>query len=248
MSCQENRELLKSYREDSKSDTGETKGIPQPPLFKGGTGEVTVLPKEFGDCIKKIDFTEMLTSRRSRREYTSEALTLEEFSFLLWAAQGVKKIPKSGKACFRTVPSAGARHALELYAAVLNIEGLQKGIYHYLAAEHKLDYLGTPDDMENQLAEALCGQKFAVSGASVLMLSAVPERMEWRYGELAAKYILLDAGHACQNVYLASEAFECGCCAMAAYMQERMDAFLGLDAEKENVVYAAAIGRTDLRS
>ena len=34
----------------------------------------------------------------------------------------------------------------------------------------------------------------------------------------------------------------------AADMQERMDAFLGLDAEKENVVYAAAIGRTDLRS
>ena len=72
MSCQENRELLKSYREDSKSDTGETKGIPQPPLFKGGTGEVTVLPKEFGDCIKKIDFTEAVMYRTVSNDFKAD--------------------------------------------------------------------------------------------------------------------------------------------------------------------------------
>ena len=65
-------------------------------------------------------------------------------------------------------------------------------------------------------------------------------------GRLAA---LLDAGHSCQNVYLACEDLKLGCCAIAAYDQKCLDELLGLpfgpsDAkDAEFAVYACAVGR-----
>ena len=67
--------------------------------------------------------------------------------------------------------------------------------------------------------------------------------MEWRYGLAAHRVILLDAGHVCQNLYLACEAIGAGTCAVAAYDQEQMDQVLGIDGDDEFVIYTAAVGR-----
>ena len=67
--------------------------------------------------------------------------------------------------------------------------------------------------------------------------------MEWRYGLAAHRAILLDAGHVCQNLYLACEAIEAGTCAVGAYDQEAMDRLLGLDGEEELVIYLAPVGK-----
>ena len=40
--------------------------------------------------------------------------------------------------------------------------------------------------------------------AVAFMWVAVPYRMTWRYGERGYRYLYLDAGHVCQNLYLAS--------------------------------------------
>jgi len=72
---------------------------------------------------------------------------------------------------------------------------------------------------------------------------AVPYRMEWRYGLAAHKVIALDAGHVCQNLYLACEAVNAGTCAIAAYDQEELDELLGLDGENEFAVYLAPVGK-----
>ncbi len=55
--------------------------------------------------------------------------------------------------------------------------------------------------------------------------------------------MLLDAGHVCQNLYLACEAISCGTCAVAAYDQESIDSFLNLDGEDEFVVYVSPVGK-----
>jgi SagB-type dehydrogenase family enzyme len=77
------------------------------------------------------------------------------------------------------------------------------------------------------------------------MWSAIPYRMEWRYGLAAHKVILLDAGHVCQNLYLACEAIGAGTCAVAAYDQELMDKLLRIDGNDEFVIYLAAVGKVD---
>jgi len=73
--------------------------------------------------------------------------------------------------------------------------------------------------------------------------AAVPYRSEWRYGKAADKLVALDAGHSCQNLYLACESLGLGTCAIGAYDQDKLDAYLGLDGEDMFALYAAPVGR-----
>ena len=53
------------------------------------------------------------------------------------------------------------------------------------------------------------------------------------------KFMLLDAGHICQNLYLAVEALGLGTCAIGAYDQDAMDSLIRVDGENEYAVYCA---------
>jgi SagB-type dehydrogenase family enzyme len=77
----------------------------------------------------------------------------------------------------------------------------------------------------------------------VFVWTTIPYRMEWRYGIAAHKVIALDAGHVCQNLYLACEAVRAGTCAIAAYDQQAMDSLLGVDGVEEFTIYLASVGR-----
>jgi nitroreductase len=57
------------------------------------------------------------------------------------------------------------------------------------------------------------------------------------------KVIALDAGHVCQNLYLACEAIDAGTCGIGAYHQHKMDALLGVDGEDEFTIYLAPVGK-----
>ena len=75
----------------------------------------------------------------------------------------------------------------------------------------------------------------------------VPERTEWRYAEASYKVIALDAGHVCQNLYLACEAIDAGTCAIAAYNQTLADELLGVDGTNEFTVYIAPVGKIPVK-
>lgn len=82
-----------------------------------------------------------------------------------------------------------------------------------------------------------------MGAAAFFMWTSLPYRMEWRYSIASAKIIAIDAGHVCQNLYLACEAIGCGTCGIGAYWQDLMDRFLGVDGEDEFAVYMAPVGR-----
>jgi SagB-type dehydrogenase family enzyme len=72
-------------------------------------------------------------------------------------------------------------------------------------------------------------------------------RTEWRYAEASYKVIALDAGHVCQNLYLACEAVGCGTCAIAAYNQGLADELVAVDGNEEFTVYIAPVGKIPLQ-
>ena len=97
---------------------------------------------------------------------------------------------------------------------------------------------------DNRAAGQACLNQRTVSRCAVTFFwSTVPYRAEWRYGPVAHKMIAIDAGHACQNLYLACEGMGLGCCAIGAYDQQLCDTLCGLDGEDEFVIYAAAVGK-----
>lgn len=245
----ENRRFLKAnWREWTESGlkTDQQKGVPRPapqkPFDENAELVDLVSPDEF--ALGDLPLRELIAIRASRRKYTDQALTLEELSFLLWATQGVRSVEpaRDGLITWRTVPSGGCRHSFESYVCIDRVQGVKPGLYRYLPIEHKL--LPVSEDVTTrQVGEACCGQKFVGEAAVVFIWSVIPYRMEWRYTTRAHKTIVLDAGHLCQNLYLAAEAIGAGTCAIGAYLQEDMDALVGLDGEDEFVIYAAPVGK-----
>jgi SagB-type dehydrogenase family enzyme len=228
------------------SATAQSRGIAPPPIekpFAEGATRIDLPPQAGGgETIRGIDLRTAIHNRRSRRIYRDEPMTVEELSFLLWATQGVRERIDAGNA-YRTVPSAGCRHALETYLCILNVTGIDRGLYRYLPLEHQLLFEFMDERLAERIVEAAFGQASPGEAAVTFLWTAVPYRMEWRYGEAAHKVIAIDAGHVCQNLYLACEAIEAGTCAMAAYDQEAMDRFLGIDGTDEFVIYLAPVGK-----
>jgi SagB-type dehydrogenase family enzyme len=167
---------------------------------------------------------------------------VEELSFLLWATQGIRQVANASTA-FRTVPSAGCRHALETYICALNVTGLETGIYRYLPVEHQLLAVLREEGIAGRLTAATLGQSFVATAPVTFIWTTIPYRMEWRYATAAHKVIALDAGHVCQNLYLAAAAIGCGTCSVAAYHQELMDELLGVDGDDEFTLYLAPVGK-----
>jgi SagB-type dehydrogenase family enzyme len=250
MSMKDRRDFLKdSIRlKVDFSQTAQSQGYPPPPVEKPVPEDAVRIKLPLEDAwlsFRAISLVDAILNRRSRRGSTKIRLSLLELSFLLYATQGVikKELPYHA---FRVVPSAGCRHAFETYVAALRVEKLDKAIYRYMPLSHELIVAATYPDIENRVTQAVLGQTFAGQSAAVFFWTTIPARMEWRYAEAAHKVIALDAGHVCQNLYLAGEATGCGICAIAAYDQELSDTLVAVDGEEEYAIYIATVSKRDL--
>jgi SagB-type dehydrogenase family enzyme len=224
------------------------RGIPNPPHSKPVTGELILLPP-FENAVVRGAYADLLDIRRSERVYDEEPMTQAQLAFLLWSAQGVQSYRNNTRvATLRPVPSGGSRHPFELYAAVKNVEGLKPGLYRYAPMEHigekraSVEFIGTFDDYETRMSELLAGQKWAAKAQAVLFFSCVPYRAEWRYTTAAHRVMLIDLGHAGQNVMLSAAALGLGSCCIAAFDQALCDGAFGLDGIDEYIVYAITAG------
>lgn len=189
-----------------------------------------------------VNFLEVIELRASVRQYSQVPLTIKELSYLLWCSQGVKmELPKG--ASKRNVPSAGARHAFETYLFIQNVKGIKRGLYRYLAFEHALLPLKPAEEMGEAFCSCFRAQNMAKNNAVTFVWSAVPERMTYLFGSRAYRYLFLDAGHVCQNLYLAAQTVKIGVCALGAYDDDKLNRVLGFDGKDEFAIYGATVGK-----
>jgi SagB-type dehydrogenase family enzyme len=238
------KEFIEFTKDQYDVESDQMKGVPQPPLElpRDISAELIVLPKFNKESFKDISLFDAVIHRQSIRKYSEQALNLEELSVLLWCTQGVKQIINT-RATRRTVPSAGARHAFETYLLINKVDSLKSGLYRYMALEHSLAEVKFDEDIADKITAACMGQGFVKTSAVTFIWTAVTERMTWRYNERGYRYLHLDAGHVCQNLYLAAEALECGCCAIAAYNDDELNEIIGIDSDKQFAIYIATVGK-----
>ena len=222
----------------------QSQGAPLPPLQTPLPESARLIDLPAGNAFDPglLDFKSLVENRETLRKYTDSPLSLEELAYLLWGTQGVKSVTEK-PVSKRTVPSAGSRHAFETYLLINNVEGLEPGLYRYLALEHKLAKLEAPEDINTILTEACLKQPHVKNSAVTFIWAAVPLRMTWRYCQRGYRYMYLDAGHVCQNLYLLAESIRCGVCAIAAYDDDLVNQALGLDGEEQFAIYIATLGR-----
>ena len=142
---------------------------------------------------------------------------------------------------FRTVPSAGALYPIETYLSVNNVEGLEKGLYHYDIQAHALEELKVGSFSE-KIAQAALGQKMLIDAPVVLIWTAIFERSKWKYAQRAYRYMYLDAGHIAQNLALSATSIGLGSCQIGAFFDDEINQIIGLDGVEESVLYLSVVG------
>lgn len=183
-----------------------------------------------------VSVEKAISQRRSIRSYKKEALSIEEISQILWAAQGI-----TNKQGYRTAPSAGALFPLELYIAVGNVKNVPPGIYKYNPNNHEI-ILSISGDKRNEIAETAGGQERVRNGAVVFIFSAVYERTKTRYGTRTERYVHMEVGHAAQNVYLQVAALNMATVSVGAFVDNELKKAAGL-AKNESPLLLMPVGK-----
>lgn len=240
---QAGREFIRRTQFKFLGPTDQAKGTPPPPPELGydPAGRLIDLPEPGGITVKAIDLRTAVEERKTVRDYLEGSLTLEELSFLLWSTQGVKEVDRFDT--FRTVPSAGARHPFETYLLVHRVEGLEVGLYRFLALSHKLLEIDLGPGIVDRIAETCLQPDLIQTSAVTFIWTAVAYRMTWRYGDRGYRYIHLDAGHVGQNLYLAAQVVGCGVCTSAAFGDDEMNRALGINGNDHFAVYFGTVGK-----
>ena len=89
----------------------------------------------------------------------------------------------------------------------------------------------------------ILGQEFLGQCGAVLFLTMILQRMRPKYQDRSYRYGLLEAGHIGENAYLAATSAGLGACGIGAFMDDQINAMLGVDGVEEAVVYMLAVGR-----
>lgn len=191
-----------------------------------GYAVASALPEPSG--LGSATLADVLAARRSVREFSDVPLTEQQVSDLMWAAQGITS-DKGG----RTAPSAGALYPLEVYVVT------DGEVLHYLPDGHRVEARDSAT-VRLSVAEAV-GQDSASGAPAVVVIAGVPARVERKYGGRAERYLLLEAGHAAQNLLLAATALGLGAVPIGAFGDDALARALDLPSG-EQTVYAIPVG------
>jgi SagB-type dehydrogenase family enzyme len=215
---------------------------PVPPVIgpRFADQPATALPPPGG--LRGLKLEDALGGRRSVRRYAGRALGLEEVSTLLYhSARVVKCVTDAqfGDRMLRPFPTAGARSELETYVVSVDIRGLEPGAFYYDASRHRLLRIRVRDDQQERILRSVhqaAGGKLNRDPALVLLITAVFERMMWKYRDLGLSLIYKDVGSFFQTLYLVATALNLAPCAIGSGDEAENSRWLGLDPLRESQV------------
>ena len=199
---------------------------------------------------------QLLRERHSTRSFdAAEPITLAELAQFLDATSRILstfegKIEELGEEspvvsyAIKPYPGAGGAYELELYLAVDRCEGLERGFYHYAAADHALELIDAPSAM---LAALLSAAEFATGATAppqvLITIAARFGRISWKYSSLGYALVLKDVGVLIQTFYLMATEMGLGGCAIGSTNIELFAKMTGLDFCVEGPVGQFALGR-----
>jgi SagB-type dehydrogenase family enzyme len=213
---------------------------PLPPPLKAKGHHTVPLPRAAIDG----ELPAILLARRTWRNFGRRRLALADLATLLqltWGVHGWIEVPRLGKFALKTSPSGGARHSIEVYVDARKVAGLRPGLYHYNPDTHRLAPVGRSS--ARRISDYLPGQTWYDAAAAVLLMTAVFERVQWRYPYARAyRAILAEAGHLCQTFCLVATWLRLAPFCTMAFTDSRLERDLKIDGVSESVLYAAGVG------
>jgi len=196
--------------------------------------------------LMSADLFDAIKKRTSSHDFSRRNITTKELSFLLGYSCGNTGKLDDGR-YRRAQPSGGARFPVEVYPIVFHSGDssageLGAGLYHYNVKDHQLDIIWDREFSDDNIDE-LFTYPWVKNAAVGLVMTAVFSRNQSKYGERGYRYILIEAGHIGQNLYLVSEALGLKCCALGGTQDQNLEKLIDVDGVTESVIYGFAIGR-----
>jgi len=200
------------------------------------------LRRELGDVLGR---------RRSVRQYTGDAVPLDQMATLLRAASAITASGRTGlmeggerEISFRVAPSPGGLYPLETWVLPLRVPGLPRTVWRY---HPKRDLLIEEGDTEALDAAAAA---FAVpeevinlrQAALLVLLIGRPWKVLRKYGDRGIRYLFIEAGAVAENVHLAFGSLGLGSVDCASVHDDQLHNALGLDGELRLLAHAIVVG------
>lgn len=193
-----------------------------------------------------------ITNRRSQKDFSRDALPMPHLAKVLYLANGAR--PSSpdassnagasssyGSGSNFNFPSAGGLASTQIDVFVLNVAGVEPGIYRFDRRTHDL-VLKKKGNFSTWLKEfGILQIEFGDAGA-VLILSCDMARLAEKYSIRAYRLGLMDAGHVSENIYLAAHALDLCVCATAGFIDSEINSALGFDGLDQCALLALGIG------
>lgn len=199
---------------------------------------------ELPDFERTGSLADTLLARRTWRRFGTRPVTLHELSTLLGLTFGVQQwIEIDGERVpLRTAPSGGARHSIEAYVLVLDVDGLAPGTYHYCPDTHALLLVDATTSREDVAELFPAGSGFDNAGALVFITS-VFARVQRKYDSPRAyRVVMLEAGHFCQTFCLVATSLGLAPFCTAAFVDDAVEELLRVDGIREAAIYAMGVG------
>ena len=124
----------------------------------------------------------VLLARRTWRRFDDRKVALADLATLLqltWGVHRWNEVPGVGRFALKTSPSGGARHSIEVYVLARKVTGLPRGLSRYNPDTHRLAPVGRSGPP--RVSDYLPGQSWFRDAGAVMLMTAVFERVQWRY-------------------------------------------------------------------
>lgn len=178
---------------------------------------------------------------------TGRAMNLAELGWYLRLAFGetaTRRLPVSGRHVGKTSPSGGSRHPTEVYPVVLDVEGIEPGLYHYSVRRHVLERLRSGAYSEVMRKEVfLSDARPPFTPRVVFLFTTIFERSMFRYREPRSyRVVHFDLGHLMQTAATIAAGRRRPCYRAYAMHEREVDAFVGIDGITEASMTFLALG------
>ncbi|MCS7142861.1 MAG: SagB/ThcOx family dehydrogenase [Aigarchaeota archaeon] len=193
-------------------------------------GERVHLPKEL-----RLPKSSALRSITGRSE-VMERLDVSSLSGLLFFSYGITRVREyfGERFYFRAAPCTGALYQSELYVVSHNVVGLEQGVYHFDPGEFVLTVLRR-GDFRWWMREATLDDSVKGCGASVI-LTSVPWRNAWKYGERSYRHSFWDGGVILANMISVANALGIESKIFVGFVDKRVNDLLGIGGMEESAI------------
>jgi SagB-type dehydrogenase family enzyme len=192
-------------------------------------------------------FTEVLERRRSIRAHDpATPISITQLGELLYRSARVRRVFTSGdgqEVADRPYPSGGAVHELEIYPLITQCQGAPPGLWHYAAAQHRLELFAEPGQATEALvAAASAAGVMTTRPQVVLIVTARFGRVMWKYDAIGYSLVLKHVGVLYQTIYLVGTAMGLAVCGLGGGDAADFAAASGLGYSEEGSVGELVIG------